>query len=230
LDLLDTSRQLLREGVLRKRQGVENVDYNMFLFDHMLLIAKKKKGKDIVEYKIHKRPIPLEMIAFGKDGEDILPKAPPSRRTSSIFSGHARTATQPIMHAQTYMAGGSQAGKLQTDQNKGHQLTIMHLGRTGATHVFYANTLAERRQWREKIEAQRALLTDERKIFRIRTLTENTFGAVNRVTCSAVLCRAFHLLILQRMPELCMGQKTAFTSSRARILPRSKECCRLRES
>lgn len=211
LSLLNSERQLLREGILRKRQGVDNVDYNLFLFDHMLLIAKKKKGKEISEYKIHKKPIPLEMIAFGNEKEEALP----NRRTSSILSGNTRTTTQ-LMHASTYKGGGGQS-KLQSDQNKGYQLSIIHLGRTGSTHVFYANTLAERKQWQEKIEAQRDAITDERKIFEIRTLTKNTFGSVNRVTCSAVLCMFLCLIYYSRFQDCVRGRRWCLYPAKPRF-------------
>ncbi|RKP05708.1 hypothetical protein THASP1DRAFT_19459 [Thamnocephalis sphaerospora] len=176
LDLLNPSRQLIREGTLKKRANVDQVEVTVFLFDHYLLLAKRRKPKEGGGYKVHKRPIPLEMLSLTTADEPALRQT--TRRASSIFSGTKGSGSP---------APAVAASARQAEQNKsGFPITLAHLGRNGMELVLYASSQAERWQWREKIEAQREEVVRARQIFNVTTLTDKHFHKNTRVNCSAV--------------------------------------------
>ncbi|ORX91433.1 CNH-domain-containing protein [Basidiobolus meristosporus CBS 931.73] len=172
LRLLDENRQLIRDGPIKKRSGVEQVELTMFLFDHALLLTKKKKTKDsdFYEYKVHKKPIPLELLALSSTDE-VLPRVV-TRRSSAVL-GHLPGAATP---------------KYISDIGKGgYPLTITHLGKNGGSHTLYAASQADLQMWKERIEQQRALIAEKKMKFELDVLTDITFTTTNRVTCSAVV-------------------------------------------
>ncbi|ORX96778.1 CNH-domain-containing protein [Basidiobolus meristosporus CBS 931.73] len=174
LRLLDEYRQLIRDGPIKKRSGVEQVELTMFLFDHMLLLTKKKKTKDsdFYEYKIHKKPIPLELLSLSS-GDDVIPRAT-TRRSSAVFLGKPHLP-------------GAAAPKYITDMGKGgHPLTIVHLGKNGGSHTLYAASQADLQMWKEKIEEQQTLIVEKKKRFDMEILTDISF-TTNKVTCSATI-------------------------------------------
>jgi hypothetical protein len=183
LDLLNPARHLIREGNLKKKQEAEQFDFTVFLFDHMLLITKKKKIGEMVEYRIYKRPIPLEMLAFAMTEDPFL--KPAARKTSN-----AKPPNSPLLspNNSTSSSSAPMTPKYQQPDLKqqSYPLTITHLGRGNVTHVLYAQNQAERKQWKDKIEQQRELLTESRKIFDKVMLTDTTFPKTNRVNCTAV--------------------------------------------
>ncbi|KAK9729384.1 RHO1 GDP-GTP exchange protein 2 [Basidiobolus ranarum] len=175
LRLLDESRQLIRDGPIKKRSGVEQVELTMFLFDHALLLTKKKKTKDsdFYEYKVHKKPIPLELLSLSSTDEAI-PRVV-TRRSSAVFMGKGHL---PGTVTPKYI---SEIGK------GGYPLTITHLGKNGGNHTLYAASQADLQMWKEKIEQQRTLITEKKMKFDMEVLTDITFNTTNKVTCSAVV-------------------------------------------
>ncbi|KAI8053465.1 CNH domain-containing protein [Syncephalis plumigaleata] len=170
LALLNPERQLIREGTLKKRANVEQVEVTVFLFDHYLLLAKRRKPKDGGGYKVHKRPIPLEMLSIIVGDEASLAGGSASPVTTSASRGHETTKA-------------------------GFPITLAHLGRNGMEVVLYASSQAERWQWREKIEAQREVVVRSRQIFNIVTLSDRHFHKTSRVNCSAVFNQGRKLVI-----------------------------------
>ncbi|KAI8341006.1 CNH domain-containing protein [Choanephora cucurbitarum] len=67
LQLDDSSRRLYHQGVLKRRSGSLDVadknDIYAFVFDHMLLMTKLRKTNTGEEYRLWKKPIPLQMLA-----------------------------------------------------------------------------------------------------------------------------------------------------------------------
>ncbi|RKP13830.1 CNH domain-containing protein, partial [Piptocephalis cylindrospora] len=165
LDLLSSERDLIKEGVLKKRSGTDSVPYIVFLLDHMLLITKKKTVKR--KYKIHKRPIPLEMLSLEipEEGFDA----------AGIAGAGGIGGVNPLV------VGGGGSDKL------GYPLVLTHLGRSGTVHILYAPTASDRRQWREALEAQRAKITQARQVFAARSLSLDAFRLGNRVQCSSMI-------------------------------------------
>ncbi|TPX61224.1 hypothetical protein PhCBS80983_g01303 [Powellomyces hirtus] len=200
---------IVREGhlVLRKNAGSE-IDLQVFLFDHMLLLTKVKKAG---LHKVYKRPIPLEFLVIGENHNNA------SRRASGLFSsGHKASPSGSFGHSHSNSATKSSSmnssgvtrggGGAASDSNSfrsntvsgsplpavipaptsGFPFTILHLGRDGGSYTLYAANQAERRTWRDVIEQQKALLTDRRKRFELASVCESYFPAHNRVNSSTV--------------------------------------------
>ncbi|ORX87634.1 CNH-domain-containing protein [Basidiobolus meristosporus CBS 931.73] len=171
LRLLDESRQLIRDGVVKKKSGVDQVELTMFLFDHMLLFTKKKKIRDgeRYEYRVHKKPIPLELLLFSSPDDSM--QKPVARRSSTTFLGK-NSISQPPKPVPEAAKGG-------------FPLLITHLGRNGMSITLYAANQADRKEWKEKIEQQRDLITRKTGIYEVEPLSDaNTFGVTYKVTCS----------------------------------------------
>ncbi|KAI9597362.1 CNH domain-containing protein [Syncephalis fuscata] len=194
LALLNPERQLVREGTLKKRANVDQVEVTVFLFDHCLLLAKRRKAKDGGGYKVHKQPIPLEMLSLTIADEPALRQT--ARRTSSIFSGTKGINGGSLSSAYTPAPTSTSSSTRTNEATKaGFPITLTHLGRNGMEIVLYASSQAERWQWREKIEAQRELVVQSRQIFSIITLSDRHFHKTSRVNCSAVFNQGRKLVI-----------------------------------
>ncbi|CAG8526393.1 8777_t:CDS:10 [Paraglomus occultum] len=67
LRLTDEGRQIIYKGSLKKRGGNagESDDLQVFLLDHALLMVKARNVKQIEQqYKIHRKPIPLQLLSI----------------------------------------------------------------------------------------------------------------------------------------------------------------------
>jgi hypothetical protein len=74
LDLSNPSRQIIREGVLKKKISTirEGSDLDVYLLDHCLLMIRKRFLENSVEYKVYKKPIPLALLQFVEpEPEDV---------------------------------------------------------------------------------------------------------------------------------------------------------------
>ncbi|KAJ3188173.1 RHO1 GDP-GTP exchange protein 2 [Gaertneriomyces sp. JEL0708] len=166
LALDDPARVAAREGALILRKGGNEIDLQVFLFDHALLLTKKKKNGT---YKVYKRPIPLELLLIADPGMQ--------RRSSGIFSGsgltHAGSIKQP-----------PPLPPVAIPDTKGSPFTLIHLGRSNTAYTLYAANQADRRSWKEAIEAQKSSLTLRKRKFEVVTLLDSEFSITNRVTCS----------------------------------------------
>ncbi|KAG5457853.1 MAG: CNH domain-containing protein, partial [Olpidium bornovanus] len=208
LKLLDPERVMIREGVLKR---ADTVELTVFLLDNYLLLTKAKKGKDgQPEYRSHKPPIPLEMILLM---EDPSPRLGLRRNSSMLFKptfGNGGTAANgdadvdlssvgdgrdgekslPAGHSRSLSAEISSGGAKQ-----GYPFSLTRLGKSGGVITLYAKTLAEWRQWKEKIEKQVALLLKRTKIFSMKIVCQQGFAPVNRVLCAAVFGVANRLVV-----------------------------------
>ncbi|KAJ9070514.1 RHO1 GDP-GTP exchange protein 2 [Entomophthora muscae] len=186
LNLLSEKRQLIRDGIVKKKTGVDQVELNIFLFDHLLLLSKKKPSKegDGFMYKIHKKPIPLEMVKITIPDDITASAAAPRRASNGIVSRRANSL----------LSMGS-ANATELNFRSGFPIQITHLGRDGQSLTLYCNTIAERKQWKEKIEKQRSLLTAQSSVFEICTISDVFFKTNNRINCSAVFDQGRKILL-----------------------------------
>ncbi|KAL1924397.1 uncharacterized protein VTP21DRAFT_7432 [Calcarisporiella thermophila] len=169
LHLLDSHRQLILKGPLNRKGGDQNSDLQVFLFDHMLVFTKIKIIHKFEQYRVHKYPIPLELLQVscpdqhhhGRRPSSILPY---SRSTPNI-------ATPPTT--------------TKTEMKTGYPIMFVHLGRKEATPLtLYAPTQMGRRQWLDKIEKQRKMIFERTRIFATNSLSEKHFPSHNKVNCS----------------------------------------------
>lgn len=55
LQLLDPERVIIKQGILRKTANLDSAETHMILFDHYLVIARKKVVHAVDHYIIQKR-------------------------------------------------------------------------------------------------------------------------------------------------------------------------------
>lgn len=94
-------RQLIMKGPLKKKgTSSEHSDLYVFVFDHVLLLTKEKKGRNGEGYKVHKRPIPLELLHLSTTEEPAVR----SNRRASALGPHK---SYPIVFTHFGRHGGS---------------------------------------------------------------------------------------------------------------------------
>ncbi|KAI9296940.1 CNH-domain-containing protein [Neoconidiobolus thromboides FSU 785] len=177
LNLMHDNRILIRDGTLKKKTGVDQVDISLFLFDHLLLLTKRKSSKEHNDYiyKIHKKPIPLELIKVIIPEESSLVDATSKRSSNGFVSRRANSFL--------YMGTNNLQDSI---VKSGYPLNITHLGRDGQTITLYANTLAERKQWKDKIEKQRGIVTSLTNVYEVFTISTVHFKFNNPILSTAL--------------------------------------------
>ncbi|KAJ3040319.1 RHO1 GDP-GTP exchange protein 2 [Rhizophlyctis rosea] len=175
LRLRDESRELIREGVLTKRGNNES-ELMVYLFDHALLMARKKSKNGYL--RVYKRPIPLQLLVLPTDRT-----AGPNRRTSGLFTSTTKsTATT----TSTSLAPPAQIPRTSTvvQPTSGFSFTFIHLGREPHHYTLFTLNQAERKLWKDAIEEQKRVVGERQRKFEIVTLLDNAFLQSNRVNCS----------------------------------------------
>ncbi|BFZ57098.1 RHO1 GDP-GTP exchange protein 2 [Savitreella phatthalungensis] len=183
LKLSDESRQLIYRGPLKKKNvggsssaaGADAAsDIQVFLFDHALLMAKAKTVNKRELLRIHRKPVPLELLVLQR-AEDELKEAAKSsnsiakRPSSSLLPGAGKSSM-------------SLPGRA-SDNTKGYSITFQHLGRRGYVLTLFATSLISRKKWIETIEQQQRLLRERSSIFQRVTVCEKYFLGSNKVQC-----------------------------------------------
>ncbi|ORX55506.1 hypothetical protein BCR36DRAFT_403069 [Piromyces finnis] len=173
LKLSAPGRKLIREGTFNiKIQGYES-ELTVFLFDHMLVLAKRKKNG---MYKVFRTPIPLETLI-------INDKALHQRRSSTIFNSKSNTDRNSISSLKSNSSSNLTSLQYQ-DINK-YPLILVQLGRLGGMYVLYAMSFADRKAWKDAIENQRSIVQEKMKIYDIISLgTSSHFTVSNHANCA----------------------------------------------
>jgi hypothetical protein len=77
LQLSDPNRRIYHQGYLKRRSGSLDVadknDIYAFVFDHMFLMTKLRKTNTGEEYRIWKKPIPLQLLVVQNSNNNTLP-------------------------------------------------------------------------------------------------------------------------------------------------------------
>ncbi|CAO3589804.1 unnamed protein product [Absidia cylindrospora] len=185
VQLVDPHRKLHHRGELKRKPTnvdvSEKSDIHAFVFDHVFLMTKHRKTNTGDEYRVWKRPIPLQMLFVQGSGD---------------YGGGSSTTRIPSMGG-TPMAGmvgvGSSAN---TAAGGAIPLTLYHLGQRGGVYTFFCSTLDEKQQWVKAIEDAKATLKrrqGDSYVFELRTLDDSSFrfissattsGGQGKVTCS----------------------------------------------
>jgi hypothetical protein len=181
LQLLAPGRLLLHEGSLSRRNHVvvESTEIYILLFDHMLLMTRRKRihgTDDDYEYLISKRPIPMPLLHLEEATEGF------SLGMRSMSSTYSSTLTSHTGGMLVVSAANAAFG------NNNYPLLFHHLGRSGGDYLLYAETAQARMAWKEKVVEAKAVLEERdltRQVFEIRSLSDTTFrGSNGQVTCS----------------------------------------------
>ncbi|KAI1791833.1 CNH-domain-containing protein [Ganoderma leucocontextum] len=167
LRLKEEGRELIYKGALGKRGNAQgdSGDLMVFLFDHALLMVKPKSKVD--QYKVYRRPIPLELL---------LVSAPDDYATTKPVNARQRQLVKNSPHAPVVPV---------RDTKGGFSLTFVHLGRKYYQITLWASTYVSQRKWVENIQKQQDAMRERSNVFETVTLSEGFFVGVTRVNCAA---------------------------------------------
>ena len=165
LKLTEENRQILTKMNFKKSAG-DTTEITAYLFDHAVLLVRIKTVSKREEYRVYKKPIPLELLVIA-EMDQIIPRLGIAKRPSSnlIPGAKALTSTNPA-DKQTF------------------PITFKHLGKGGYDLPLYASSPAQRKKFIEKVEEQQSKLRERNSNFYTKTiLCEGVFNAANRVNC-----------------------------------------------
>jgi hypothetical protein len=182
LKLRDEQRDLIHKGPLKKRGGTqsESAELQVFLFDHAVLMVKPKSSNKNEQYKVYRKPIPLELLVVSAYDDPLTQRASAARPKSLM----ARTSNTSKLNLST---NGSAAKNTVPDPTSktGFPITFTHLGRKGYSLTLWSPSWAGRKRWLDKIEERQAELRQRSLIFETSILSEGYFVGTNRATCAA---------------------------------------------
>ncbi|KAJ1912521.1 RHO1 GDP-GTP exchange protein 2 [Tieghemiomyces parasiticus] len=204
LNLMHDGRLIVQQGTLKKRSSVETTELTCFLLDHMFFMAKKKKNRDeSIEYKIFKRPIPLELLTVTTPDEGaesaaaaaaggaasmltsgVAGLAKPLGLAGAAFSSTTHLPNSPQGRIGPGPAAAAAAQEALASAKGGFPMVVTHLGRRGGTHTLYAATATERREWMDNMLKYRDLKAKQNPKFELSPLTSLTFPVYNRINTS----------------------------------------------
>ncbi|WVR00332.1 hypothetical protein IAU59_007475 [Kwoniella sp. CBS 9459] len=173
LRLRDKSRELVHKGPLKRRGGnrEEIADLLGFLFDHAFLLVKPKWVQKSEQYKVYKRPIPLELLVLVTPDEHYN-------------SGKLSASRNKLMPRQSHTRSSNNVNVPPKPESKhGFSMTVIHLGKKGYSMQLWVDTYVSRKKWLENIDKQQTILRDRSCVFVSETITEGTFGGLRRVNC-----------------------------------------------
>ncbi|RKO98905.1 hypothetical protein CXG81DRAFT_15300 [Caulochytrium protostelioides] len=161
LRLQEQGRQFVRDGTLILKRG-NDLELHVFLFDHCLLLTKKKKNG---MFKVWKKPIPLELLTTSSRSMAAPPRRPAAPAAMAV-SPHA----------------------LSHHDDDEFTFAFVHLGRAGGQYLLQAATPSDCRAWMDVIAHQKRVLTERKRRFKLFPLMDTSWArsGIGRITCSAV--------------------------------------------
>lgn len=169
LKLTEEARQLVFKGYLKKNPTDNNPDILAYLFDHAVLLVRVKNVNKREEFKVYRKPIPLELLVIAQMDE-IVPKLGLTKRPSSSLMG-ARTNTMTTT-------------RTESTKQQGYPITFRHLGKGGYELTLYCTSQIQQQKFMENIEQQQRSLRERSNIFTKTKLNEAFFPtASSRVNC-----------------------------------------------
>ncbi|KAI9321749.1 hypothetical protein BX666DRAFT_1850207 [Dichotomocladium elegans] len=168
-----SSRKLLHEGTLKRRKQMAIKEYQVFLFDHMLVFTKLKGEKHVA----WGRPIPIELLRVGDESEISLG----SRTLTSTAATFMTASSGPFTPPHTITAGlpSPPVGAVSKD-TQSCSLLFQHMGRNGDIYAFQVSSPAEYNEWKSKISRARKSFEElhpERRVFELHALSDTTFSS-----------------------------------------------------
>ncbi|KAF2858943.1 CNH-domain-containing protein [Piedraia hortae CBS 480.64] len=171
LKLTEEARQLIFKSNLKKQPTSEQADITAYLFDHAVLLVRVKVVNKKEEFRVYRKPIPLELLQI-KEMDAVLPRVSIAKRpSSSMIPGVGRNQAAA-------RAGGSDAAA-------GWPITFKGLGKGGYELTLYCTSQIQREKWVEHILNQKERLGERHKIFTMTKLCEGFFTPTQggRINC-----------------------------------------------
>ncbi|KAI0832106.1 CNH-domain-containing protein [Trametes gibbosa] len=168
LRLREEGRELIYKGTLKKRGGGgqgDSGDLMVFLFDHALLMVKPKSK--VEQYKVYRRPIPLELLLVSAPDEFASQK-PQTNRQKQLIKNSPHAPVIPV-----------------NNTKGGFSITFVHLGRKFYQMTLWASTYVSQRKWVDTIQKQQDAMRERSNVFETVTISEGFFVGVNKINCAA---------------------------------------------
>ncbi|RHZ74295.1 hypothetical protein CDV55_109035 [Aspergillus turcosus] len=163
LKLTEENRQMLTKMAFRKAP-TDSSEVTAYLFDHAVLLVRIKVINKREEYRVYRKPIPLELLVIAQMDE-VIPKVGIPKRPSSSLLSNKPAANPP-------------------STKDGLPITFRHLGKGGYEQTLYATSPTQRRKFIEMVEEQQRKLRERNSNFYNKTvLCSNFFTSANRVNC-----------------------------------------------
>lgn len=164
LKLTEENRTMMIKSAFKKGP-TDSAEVTAYLFDHAVLLVRIKSVNKREEYRVYKKPIPLELLVIAQM-EEVIPKLGLPRRPP------------------TNLIPGSKTGGNNQASSKDFPITFRHLGKGGYEQTLYATSPTQRRRFIELVEEQQQKLRERNSNFYSKTiLCEKFFSASNRVNC-----------------------------------------------
>ncbi|KAI9266632.1 CNH domain-containing protein [Phascolomyces articulosus] len=169
LKLTDPQRKIYFRGDLKRDNSTLEVSekyIHVVVLDHIVLLTKARKTSESTEYKIWRRPIPIQMLFVqGVTNEFSLPSLL-SSRTNTMHS------TYTSIRSQTTTRG----------QVPSLSLTLVHPGRHGGTYYLMCNTPDEKKQWLNAVKNAKENKKDQVDAFNLYSIDHSYFRCEYGVT------------------------------------------------
>ncbi|WWD03483.1 hypothetical protein V865_001535 [Kwoniella europaea PYCC6329] len=186
LRLRDKSRELVHKGPLKRRGGnrEEIADLIGFLFDHAFLLVKPKWVQKSEQYKVYRRPIPLELLVLvTPDDSYNSSKLSASRAANKLMPRQSNASSSN----HTNNSKAVLANPPKPESKHGFSLTVVHLGKKGYSMQLWVDTYMSRKKWLESIDKQQTILRERSCVFVSETITEGgptfTGNGLRKVNC-----------------------------------------------
>ena len=164
LRLTEEGRELVFKSQFKK-SPTDPSEITAFLFDHAVLLVRLKQSGKHEEYKAHRRPIPLELLAV-REMEEVIPQQGVKRSSSSLL---------PDIRGK--------ANNVDNGRNEGWPITFRHLGKAGYELTVYASNQAARKKWLEYIDSAQQRLRARADFFNTTVISSSFFVGANHVNC-----------------------------------------------
>ncbi|KAL1991752.1 hypothetical protein VTN49DRAFT_5060 [Thermomyces lanuginosus] len=163
LKLTEENRQMLTKMAFKKAP-TDSSEVTAYLFDHAVLLVRIKVVNKREEYRVYRKPIPLELLVIAQMNE-VIPRLGLAKRSSSgLIPGKTTTNNQTTQ--------------------KELPITFRHLGKGGYDITLYATSQTQRKKFIEMVEEQQRKLRERNSNFYNKTiLCEGFFSSLNRVNC-----------------------------------------------
>ncbi|KAI8809318.1 Dbl homology domain-containing protein [Cladochytrium replicatum] len=142
LNLSDPDRRYIRDGVLIWRKGTVDVEINVILFDHVILLIKRKTTG---VSKIVDKAISLDLLCISIDID----------KSNDIYHGSIihRNTSDPLLKTTARAKATSS-----THEPVRFPLLLRNIAKDGATYLFQTSSYADQHSWKEIIERQQEVL------------------------------------------------------------------------
>lgn len=192
LKLTEENRQILSKMNFKKNP-TDTSEITVYLFDHAVLPIRIKTVNKREEYRVYRKPIPLELLLIA-EMDQVIPRLGVVKRPSSSL-----------------IPGTKSSNAAGTQDKQGFPITFRNLGRGAYELPLYASSQVQRKRFIEQVEQQQSKLRQRNSnIYSKTIICENFFTSANRVNClvpsgkSYFIIHDLKLTVARWWPQACL--------------------------